>query len=104
MQHNAYGAYRWLQELKSPWRMWYADEMDGRLVQKSVQDLKNLAVRLSKLFPSTISHEKLRGGFFKILTSTKHGCVNSTLPFKAGCMDQWEITGTSGSSHRVPKC
>lgn len=101
--HNATGEHSWLQEIQSHWRMWYTDEMDGRLVQKGVDDLKHLAVRLSKLFPSMISHEKLRGGFFKILTSSKHRCVDSTLAFKAGLMDQWAITGMSGSSHKVPK-
>lgn len=101
--NNATGEHRWLQEIQSHWRMWYIDEMDGRLVQKGVDDLKHLAVRLSKLFPSMISAEKLRGGFFKILTSSKHRCVDSTLAFKAGLTDQWAITGTSGSSHKVPK-
>lgn len=101
--HNATGEHGWLQEIQSHWRMWYFNEMDGRLVEKGVDDLKHLAVRLSKLFPSIISHEKLRRGFFKILTSSKHRCVDSTLAFKAGLMEQWDITGTSGSSHKVPK-
>lgn len=92
--HNATGQDRWLQEIQSHWRMWYVDDMDGRLVQKGVDDLKHLAVRLSRLFPSMVSHEKLRNGFFKILTSSKHRCVDSTLAFKAGLLDQWAITGT----------
>lgn len=96
--HNATGEQRWVQEIKSSWRMWYDDAMDGRLVQKGVNDLKHLAVRLARLFPSIISHEKLRGGSFKILTSSKHRCVDSTLAFKAGLMDQLALTGTSRSS------
>lgn len=101
--HNATGEHGWLQEIRSHWRMFYIEEMDGRLVPKGVDDLKHLAVRLSKLFPFVVSREKLRGGFFKILTSSKHRCVDSTLAFKAGLKDEWNITGTSGSSHRVPK-
>lgn len=93
--HNATGEHRWLQEIKSTWRMWYVDEMDGRLVRKGVDDLKHLAVRLSKLFPSVISHEKLRAGLLKILTSSKHRCVDSTLAFKAGLVDRLAITGAS---------
>lgn len=97
IMHNATGEASWLRDIQSHWTMWYIDEMDGRLVQKGVEDLKHLAVRLSRLFPSVISQEKLLGGFFKIMTSSKHRCVDSTLAFKAGLMDQLAITGTSGS-------
>ncbi|KAL3971962.1 plasminogen activator inhibitor 1 RNA-binding protein [Sarotherodon galilaeus] len=69
----------------------YNTDMDGRLVQKGVDELKHLAVRLSKLFPSLISEEKLRGGFIKFITSSKHRCVNSTLSFKAGLTELWDI-------------
>ncbi|KAL3971961.1 solute carrier family 35 [Sarotherodon galilaeus] len=81
----------WLRELQTQWRMWYTEDMDGRLVQKGVNDHRHLAVRLSKLFPSLISEEKLRGGFIKFITSSKHRCVNSTLSFKAGLTELWDI-------------
>uniref|UniRef100_A0AAX7T4Y4 Multiple inositol polyphosphate phosphatase 1 n=1 Tax=Astatotilapia calliptera TaxID=8154 RepID=A0AAX7T4Y4_ASTCA len=89
--HNASGEQSWLHELQTQWRMWYTEDMDGRLVQKGVDELKHLAVRLSKLFPSLISEEKLRGGFIKFITSSKHRCVNSTLSFKAGLTELWHI-------------
>uniref|UniRef100_A0A3B5LF16 Multiple inositol polyphosphate phosphatase 1 n=1 Tax=Xiphophorus couchianus TaxID=32473 RepID=A0A3B5LF16_9TELE len=79
----------WLREILTQWTMWYTEDMDGRLVQKGVEDLKHLAVRLSKLFPAIISEEKLRGGLFKFITSSKHRCVNSTLSFKAGLTEMW---------------
>lgn len=83
--------WNWLRELQTQWRMWYTEDMDGRLVQKGVNDHRHLAVRLSKLFPSLISEEKLRGGLIKFITSSKHRCVNSTLSFKAGLTELWDI-------------
>ncbi|XP_031697074.1 multiple inositol polyphosphate phosphatase 1-like, partial [Anarrhichthys ocellatus] len=82
----------WLREIQTQWTMWYTEDMDGRLVQKGVNDHKHLAVRLSKLFPSLISEVKLRGGFIKFISSSKHRCVNSTLSFKAGLTELWAIT------------
>ncbi|KAM6922391.1 multiple inositol polyphosphate phosphatase 1a [Lycodopsis pacificus] len=90
--HNASGKASWLREIQTQWTMWYTEDMDGRLVQKGVNDHKHLAVRLSKLFPSLVSEEKLRGGFIKFITSSKHRCVNSTLSFKAGLTELWAIT------------
>lgn len=87
----------WLREIQTQWRMWYTEDMDGRLVQKGVDDHKHLAVRLSKLFPTMISEEKLRRGFINFITSSKHRCVNSTLSFKAGLTGLWAITGMSSS-------
>ncbi|KAM9364969.1 multiple inositol polyphosphate phosphatase 1-like [Pholidichthys leucotaenia] len=89
--YNASGEHDWLREIQSQRTMWYTEDMDGRLVQKGVNDLKHLAVRLSKLFPSLISEEKLRGGYIKFITSSKHRCVNSTLSFKAGLTELWGI-------------
>ncbi|KAM4591943.1 multiple inositol polyphosphate phosphatase 1-like [Odontesthes bonariensis] len=89
--HNATGEQSWLQEIQTQWKMWYTEEMDGRLVQKGVDDLKHLAIRLSKLFPSMISEEKLRGGLIKFITSSKHRCINSTLSFQAGLTELWNI-------------
>lgn len=93
VRSEARGEQGWLRELQTRWRMWYTVDMDGRLVQKGVEDLKHLAVRLSKLFPSLVSEEKLRGGLFKFITSSKHRCVNSTLSFKAGLTELWGIEG-----------
>ncbi|KAI3363274.1 hypothetical protein L3Q82_011902 [Scortum barcoo] len=92
VRHNASGEESWLREIQTHWTMWYTDDMDGRLVRKGQDDLKHLAVRLSKLFPSLVSEEKLRGGLIKFTTSSKHRCVNSTLSFKAGLTELWNIT------------
>nr|XP_046258382.1 multiple inositol polyphosphate phosphatase 1-like isoform X2 [Scatophagus argus] len=90
--HNASGEASWLREIQTQWKMWYTEDMDGRLVQKGVEDHKHLAIRLSKLFPTMISEENLRGGFIQFITSSKHRCVNSTLSFKAGLTELWAIT------------
>ncbi|XP_074531291.1 multiple inositol polyphosphate phosphatase 1-like [Halichoeres trimaculatus] len=92
--YNATDKHMWLQEIQTQWTMWYTEDMDGRLVQKGRDDLKHLAVRLSKLFPSLISEEKLRSGLIKFITSSKHRCVDSMLSFKAGLTEQWAIKGT----------
>ncbi|XP_051281695.1 multiple inositol polyphosphate phosphatase 1a isoform X1 [Dicentrarchus labrax] len=92
VKSSASGKESWLREIQTQWTMWYTEDMDGRLVQKGVSDHKHLAVRLSKLFPSLISEEKLRGGFIQFITSSKHRCVNSTLSFKAGLTELWAIT------------
>ncbi|XP_069000694.1 multiple inositol polyphosphate phosphatase 1-like [Embiotoca jacksoni] len=91
VQSSAPSKKSWLREIQTQWTMWYTEDMDGRLVQKGVNDHKHLAVRLSKLFPSLISEEKLRGGFVNFITSSKHRCVNSTLSFKAGLTELWAI-------------
>ncbi|XP_072246981.1 multiple inositol polyphosphate phosphatase 1-like [Leuresthes tenuis] len=91
VRNSATAKQSWLREIKTQWKMWYTEEMDGRLVQKGVNDLKHLAIRLSKLFPSMISEEKLRGGLIKFITSSKHRCINSTLSFKAGLTELWNI-------------
>lgn len=92
---SARGEEYWLREIQGRWTMWYTEDMDGRLAPKGVLDHKRLAVRLSKLFPSVLSEEKLRGGFVQFMTSSKHRCVNSTLAFKTGLTELWAITGTS---------
>lgn len=92
---SARGHESWLRELQGQWTMWYTEDMDGRLAPKGVLDHKGLAVRLSKLFPSVLSEEKLRGGHVTFMTSSKHRCINSTLAFKAGLAQLWAITGTT---------
>ncbi|XP_058508426.1 multiple inositol polyphosphate phosphatase 1a [Solea solea] len=91
VKSSASGRESWLREIQNEWTMWYTEDMDGRLVQKGVSDHKNLAVRLSKLFPSLLTEEKLRAGLIKFTTSSKHRCVNSTLSFKAGLTELWAI-------------
>ncbi|KAM6916199.1 multiple inositol polyphosphate phosphatase 1-like [Xenentodon cancila] len=91
IRSSARAKQSWLREIQTQWTQWYTEDMDGRLVQKGVHDLKHLAVRMSKLFPSLVSQEKLRGGLFKFITSSKHRCVNSTLSFKAGLTELWAI-------------
>ncbi|XP_010868415.2 multiple inositol polyphosphate phosphatase 1 [Esox lucius] len=87
---NAPEGESWLRNIRQ-WKMWYTDEMDGRLVQKGVLDHRHLAVRLSKLFPSLISKENLQGGHIKFITSSKHRCVNSTVSFYGGLGKLWDI-------------
>ncbi|XP_028324741.1 multiple inositol polyphosphate phosphatase 1-like [Gouania willdenowi] len=91
LHSNATEDHDWLREIQTQWKMWYTEDMDGRLVQKGVDDLKHLAVRFSKMFPSLISEENLRGGLFQFTTSSKHRCVNSTMSFKAGLTELWNI-------------
>nr|XP_046258383.1 multiple inositol polyphosphate phosphatase 1-like [Scatophagus argus] len=92
VKSSAAGEASWLREIQTQWKMWYTEDMDGRLAQKGVEDHKHLAIRLSKLFPTMISEENLRGGFIQFITSSKHRCVNSTLSFKAGLTELWAIT------------
>ncbi|XP_062287090.1 multiple inositol polyphosphate phosphatase 1-like [Scomber scombrus] len=91
VMNNASGEQSWLHEIKTNWTMWYYENMDGRLVQKGVQDHKHLSIRLSRLFPSLISEENLQSERIQFITSSKHRCVNSTLSFKAGLTEEWDI-------------
>ncbi|KAM3863131.1 multiple inositol polyphosphate phosphatase 1-like [Diretmus argenteus] len=92
-RHEEEEEEEWLREIRYHWKMWYTAGMDGRLAQKGVSDHKHLAVRLSKLFPSLLSEENLRGGRVKFITSSKHRCVNSTLAFKGGLTELWGMEG-----------
>lgn len=91
VKNSATSDKSWWREIRDEWRMWYTEDMDGRLVQKGIEDHRHLAVRLSKMFPSLISEEKLRGGFITFTTSSKHRCINSTLAFKRGLTELWDI-------------
>lgn len=79
------------------WKMWYKEEMDGRLVDKGRSDHRHLAQRLAKSFPSLFTKESLQGGQVKFITSSKHRCVNSTLAFQQGLK---EMLGTEGKVFR----
>ncbi|XP_062375888.1 multiple inositol polyphosphate phosphatase 1a [Sardina pilchardus] len=78
---------------QSLWKMWYTEDMDGRLVQKGREDHTNLAKRLAKYFPTLITEENLRNGSIKFITSSKHRCVNSTIAFKTGLIEYFGIGG-----------
>ncbi|XP_053306502.1 multiple inositol polyphosphate phosphatase 1 [Spea bombifrons] len=66
------------------WNMWYEDWMDGQLVKKGEQDMKNLAIRLATLFPSLFTADKFKNCKMSFLTSSKHRCVDSTKAFISG--------------------
>jgi len=86
-----------LSEIKSRWEMWYKDEMDGRLVNKGREDHMNLAQRLIKWFPSLLTEDNVRQGLVKLITSSKHRCVNSTIAFREGLMRGLRIKKEEGT-------
>ncbi|KAI2654318.1 Multiple inositol polyphosphate phosphatase 1 [Labeo rohita] len=76
-----------LSEIKSQWAMWYGEDMDGRLVDKGRADHRHLAQRLIKWFPSLLTQDNVRHGRVKLITSSKHRCVNSTIAFREGLIN-----------------
>ncbi|XP_040831701.1 multiple inositol polyphosphate phosphatase 1 isoform X2 [Ochotona curzoniae] len=64
------------------WPLEYADWMDGQLVEKGRQDMRQLALRLASLFPALFSRENY--GRLRLLTSSKHRCVDSGAAFLQG--------------------
>lgn len=64
------------------WPLWYADWMDGQLVEKGRQDMRQLALRLASLFPALFSLENY--GRLQLITSSKHRCVESSDAFLKG--------------------
>lgn len=64
------------------WPLWYADWMDGQLVEKGRQDMRQLALRLASLFPALFSRENY--GRLQLITSSKHRCVESSVAFLNG--------------------
>lgn len=81
-----------VKELQS-WKMWYKEDMDGRLVEKGRSDHRHLARRLIKAFPTLITKENVGEGRVKFITSSKHRCINSTLAFKHGVLEGLGIQG-----------
>ncbi|XP_029465663.1 multiple inositol polyphosphate phosphatase 1 [Rhinatrema bivittatum] len=71
------------------WKMWYTDLMDGQLVTKGEEDMKNLAVRLASMYPSLFTWERFKNCQIKFITSSKHRCVNSTVAFIDGLMQNY---------------
>ncbi|XP_003783722.1 multiple inositol polyphosphate phosphatase 1 isoform X1 [Otolemur garnettii] len=64
------------------WPLWYADWMDGQLVEKGRQDMRQLALRLASLFPTLFSRENF--GCLQLISSSKHRCVDSSTAFLQG--------------------
>ncbi|XP_026206299.1 multiple inositol polyphosphate phosphatase 1b isoform X2 [Anabas testudineus] len=83
------GSEGWLREVRSRWDMWYTEDMDGQLVSKGRDDLRQLARRLAVLFPSLLSDQNRRSGRIRFLTSSKHRCVSSVEAFQEGLQQHW---------------
>ncbi|XP_055976435.1 multiple inositol polyphosphate phosphatase 1 isoform X2 [Sorex fumeus] len=62
--------------------LWYADWMDGQLVEKGRQDMRQLALRMASRFPALFSRENY--GRLRLITSSKHRCVDSGDAFLQG--------------------
>ncbi|KAL1775259.1 multiple inositol polyphosphate phosphatase 1, partial [Sigmodon hispidus] len=58
------------------------DWMEGQLVEKGRQDMRQLALRLATLFPDLISRENY--GLLRLVTTSKHRCVDSSAAFLQG--------------------
>jgi multiple inositol-polyphosphate phosphatase/2,3-bisphosphoglycerate 3-phosphatase len=56
--------------------------MDGQLVEKGRQDMRQLALRLAALFPDLFSRENY--DHLRLITSFKHRCVDSSAAFLQG--------------------
>lgn len=95
VMRNASDKLNCLSEIKSHWTMWYTNDMDGQLVDKGNDDHRHLAQRLIKWFPSLLSVDNVRNGGVKLMTSTKHRCVNSTIAFRTGLMQGLNIEGNA---------
>ncbi|XP_035524513.1 multiple inositol polyphosphate phosphatase 1-like [Morone saxatilis] len=85
----------WLTDIRSRWENWYTEDMDGQLVMKGREDLRNLARRLSALFPALLSEENVRR--ISVRSSSKHRCVSSAEAFQEGLQRRSEVQ----YSHRV---
>ncbi|NP_957394.1 multiple inositol polyphosphate phosphatase 1b precursor [Danio rerio] len=83
-------ASSWLNDLKT-WKMWYTEDMDGRLVEKGRDDHRHLAMRLAKSFPTLITADHLRANRIEFMTSSKHRCVDSVKAFQEGLHRLWDV-------------
>ncbi|XP_054455028.1 multiple inositol polyphosphate phosphatase 1b [Anoplopoma fimbria] len=83
---------------QSGWDMWYTEDMDGQLVMKGRDDLRQLARRLSILFPSLLSEENMRR--IRLRSSSKHRCVSSVEAFQEGLQQHWRRSDVQ-YSHQV---
>ncbi|KAJ8366141.1 hypothetical protein SKAU_G00149720 [Synaphobranchus kaupii] len=91
VSREATNGEKWLRDIKTEWKMWYTEDMDGQIVEKGRDDHRHLAVRLARSFPSLISEENLRSNRIKFMTSSKHRCVDSTVAFIEGLKNLWEV-------------
>lgn len=96
---EASGTDQWLSDIQNKWNMWYTEDMDGKLVEKGKDDLRHLAVRLSKSFPTLISKENLRRERMEFLTSSKHRCMDSIQAFQEGLLKHWGVGGKTTQHH-----
>ncbi|XP_069015956.1 multiple inositol polyphosphate phosphatase 1b [Embiotoca jacksoni] len=84
-------ASRGPEELRSRWEDWYTEDMDGQLVMKGREDLRQLAVRLSILFPSLLSEANVMKRRISFVSSSKHRCVSSVEAFQEGLQQHHEL-------------
>lgn len=96
---EASGTDQWLRDIQNNWTMWYTEDMDGKLVEKGKDDLRHLAVRLSKSFPTLIAEENLRRERMEFITSSKHRCVDSIQAFQEGLLKHWDVGGKTHQHH-----
>ncbi|KAM4624303.1 multiple inositol polyphosphate phosphatase 1b [Polymixia lowei] len=89
--NEASNSETWLDEIQTTWKMWYTNDMDGKLVEKGRDDHRHLAVRLAKLFPSLLCVENQRRHRVRFLTSSKHRCVDSIEAFQQGLHKHWGL-------------
>uniref|UniRef100_A0A3Q0RIE5 Multiple inositol polyphosphate phosphatase 1 n=1 Tax=Amphilophus citrinellus TaxID=61819 RepID=A0A3Q0RIE5_AMPCI len=92
------GSEDWIQDIRSRWEAWYTEDMDGQLVAKGRDDLRQLASRLASLFPSLLSEENVKNRRVRFLTSSKHRCVSSVEAFQEGLQRHWGRPGESQHS------
>ncbi|XP_062234462.1 multiple inositol polyphosphate phosphatase 1b isoform X2 [Platichthys flesus] len=83
------GSEDWLRDIQSRWEMWYTEDMDGQLVLKGRDELRQLAGRLAAMFPSLLSLEHLTKRRVRFTTSSKHRCVSSVEAVQDGLMEHW---------------
>jgi len=90
---EASGSESWLNNIKT-WKMWYTEDMDGRLVEKGRDDHRHLAMRLAQSFPTLISEDLLRANRIEFITSSsKHRCIDSVKAFQEGLHRLWDVQG-----------
>ncbi|XP_055032700.2 multiple inositol polyphosphate phosphatase 1b isoform X1 [Misgurnus anguillicaudatus] len=88
---DASGDAPWLNDIKNKWKMWYTEDMDGRLVEKGRDDHRHLAMRLAQSFPTLISEDKLSANRIDFITSSKHRCIDSIKAFQEGLHKLWGL-------------
>lgn len=75
------------------WKMWYTEDMDGKLVEKGRDDHRHLAMRLARSFPTLVSEDHLRANRIEFITSSKHRCIDSVKAFQEGLHRLWDVQG-----------